>query len=413
MSRLRRRTATGAAALAACFAIVASGAVSAQRARFEDARKRLAAGDTEGAFFATLTPWLCHTIRDSVVLRMIMNALPFVVGFLSRPRLIRAFARPMHLVEANISYDDGESDSAPWRLCDLYNSDHLRSRKPVLVFVHGGVWTFGSKALYRFLGNRLAEEGYIVCICDYRRWSTRGGDCISQARDVAAVLKWWQTSTPRRHLGFQALAAGEAPPRVFLAGHSSGAHVCALAFCLDAALAGVCAGFIGLSGVYDVASHRYWEMARGVHAVSMLDPANGGPYEWDARSPLRILQREHRAAARARTTASAACSALIDWRGAGRSVRFPRTLLVHGASDTTVPSVQSETFCEALNANRGGENSLAGGARPATLLHLRAEEGGDHSTFLRALMLGSVGDGESATLLNAMRSFTEAGRARL
>jgi acetyl esterase/lipase len=322
-----------------------------------------------------------------------------VIGFLSKPRLIGAFARPAHLVATNVLYGDGTdsaSESAPWRQCDLYNDVSMTidgSHKSVLVFVHGGVWTFGSKALYRFLGTRLAAEGYIVCICDYRRWSTSGGDSISQARDVAAVLKWSQTAALRRRLGLHALASGDAPPRVFLAGHSSGAHVCALAFCLDVALAGLCAGFIGLSGVYDVASHRDWEMGRGVHAVSMLDPANGGPYEWAARSPLRIVQSATRAAAWARRTAAAgrassaastARGALIDWRGLGHSVRFPRTLLVHGASDTTVPSVQSEMFCEALRAHRGGGDDGTGGRNGAMLLRLRAEEGGDHSTSAAA-----------------------------
>ena len=41
---------------------------------------------------------------------------------------------------------------------------------PVLLFVHGGIWTLGSKEQYRALGQRLALEGFVAVIAGYTTW---------------------------------------------------------------------------------------------------------------------------------------------------------------------------------------------------------------------------------------------------
>ena len=341
--------------------------------------------DYEGRFWGSLPRWLCHWARDSTFLRSIVNALPYLVVALTKPHLVLQFLRPKHFI-ANVSYDDDDDDDEegrPWRTFDLYRSPTSTSaaeEKPVLIFVHGGVWTFGSRHLYRFLGSRLAEEGYTVCIADYRKWTTRGGDSLSQASDVAAILRWWQQPAPPcEHVTPSAVQRR----RVFLAGHSSGAHVCALAFCLDRTLSNACEGFIGLAGVYAVADHHEFEKSRGVHIVSMLDPANGGRSAWDSRSPLHLL----------RTRASA--------------IAMPRrgVLLIAGLNDSTVPISQSEMFCKALKQH---------GNCSASLLRLGEEEGGDHSEFLKALMdPDGSSSTESASLLSALRNFTSSSSSKL
>jgi acetyl esterase/lipase len=117
--------------------------------------------------------------------------------------------------------------------------------KPVIVFWYGGGWERGDKSNYRFVGATLAKAGYVAVLPDYR--------LFPQARfpafidDGAAALAW--VATHARELG------GD-PARIYVAGHSAGAHIAAM-LAYDAerlgrvGLApGTVRGFIGLAGPY-------------------------------------------------------------------------------------------------------------------------------------------------------------------
>jgi acetyl esterase/lipase len=41
-------------------------------------------------------------------------------------------------------------------------------RHPVVIYLHGGGWAFGSPASFRKLGMQFAEAGYLTIILDYR-----------------------------------------------------------------------------------------------------------------------------------------------------------------------------------------------------------------------------------------------------
>jgi len=88
---------------------------------------------------------------------------------------------------------------------------------PVAVFVHGGSWSFGDKALYGHLGMFLARHGVGAALVNYRL-SPRVRH-PEHARDVAAAVAW-----TRRHVR----AHGGDPHRMYLMGHSAGAHLAAL-----------------------------------------------------------------------------------------------------------------------------------------------------------------------------------------
>jgi len=42
--------------------------------------------------------------------------------------------------------------------------------RPLVVFWHGGRWSFGDKADYRFVGAALAELGYVAVLPNYRHY---------------------------------------------------------------------------------------------------------------------------------------------------------------------------------------------------------------------------------------------------
>lgn len=118
---------------------------------------------------------------------------------------------------------------------------------PVLVFVHGGGWTSGDRALYAPLGDRFARLGMGVVIPSYRLMPQHAYP--AQIDDVAAAFAWVVKNIE---------AQGGDPKRIYLAGHSAGGHLASL-LALDARHldrfginTSVIRGVASLSGVYDV-----------------------------------------------------------------------------------------------------------------------------------------------------------------
>ena len=143
---------------------------------------------------------------------------------------------------ANIAYGEG-----PRQRLDVYVPDQApQGPRPLVVFWHGGRWSFGDKADYRFVGAALAELGYVAVLPNYRLYP----DVKMQGfMDDAARAAVWAAA---HGAGF-----GADPNLTFLMGHSAGAHLAALVtldpryFAALGAAAPRIAGVIGLSGPYD------------------------------------------------------------------------------------------------------------------------------------------------------------------
>jgi acetyl esterase/lipase len=135
----------------------------------------------------------------------------------------------------------------PRQRLDVYVPDRpVSPAAPLVVFWHGGRWTTGDKAEYRFAGAALAELGYVAVVANYRRYPQVKMPGFMQ--DTASAAAWAYA---------HAAQFGASRERLYLMGHSSGAHMAALV-ALDrrhfAALGGETpriAGVIGLSGPYD------------------------------------------------------------------------------------------------------------------------------------------------------------------
>ena len=129
---------------------------------------------------------------------------------------------------------------------DIYRPRDAGPEAPVVLFFYGGSWQMGTRAQYRFVGSRLAENGVVAIVADYRTWPAAGFPAFMG--DAARAVRWTLD---------HAREQGGDPQRVYIAGHSAGAQIAALlgtdARHLDAVerrpqdLAGV----IGLSGPYD------------------------------------------------------------------------------------------------------------------------------------------------------------------
>lgn len=117
---------------------------------------------------------------------------------------------------------------------------------PVVFFVHGGSWETGDKRLYRWVGQGIAEQGFIAVLPNYGLMPDRRfpGFVDDAARAVA-------------HAREQLASWGGDTTRVVMMGHSAGAHIAALVAYDARYLAAygltprVFSGFVGLSGPYD------------------------------------------------------------------------------------------------------------------------------------------------------------------
>jgi acetyl esterase/lipase len=118
--------------------------------------------------------------------------------------------------------------------------------RPMVVFWHGGRWSFGDKGDYRFVGAALTELGYVAVLPNYRHYPQVKMPGFMD--DAARAAQWAQ---------YHAADYGADPQRLYLTGHSAGAHLAALVTLDSRYFAAIgpqpprIAGVIGLSGPYD------------------------------------------------------------------------------------------------------------------------------------------------------------------
>jgi len=144
-------------------------------------------------------------------------------------------------VDSGIAYASG-----PNHQLDVYAPAPACANAPVVVFFYGGGWEDGDRGMYRFVGAALAKRGVVVVIPDYRRYPEVRFPAFMD--DAAAAVAWSHNHIARY---------GGDPSRMFLMGHSAGAHIATLLaldthYLDDAGVdPGVITGVIGLSGPYD------------------------------------------------------------------------------------------------------------------------------------------------------------------
>jgi acetyl esterase/lipase len=170
---------------------------------------------------------------------------------------------------------------------DIYSPSD-QTNCPVIFFVHGGAWKTGDRSYYPPLGNRYALEGFVTVVPSYRLAPKHPHP--AQIEDVAAAFAW--TVAHVREYG------GDTN-RIFVAGHSAGAHLAALLSLDHTYLAAQhlspssIRGVLAWSGVYDLTNGEGQEAVFGKdHLVrQQASPlshvkAGGSPFfvsycEWD------------------------------------------------------------------------------------------------------------------------------------
>ncbi|HLT37400.1 MAG TPA: alpha/beta hydrolase [Enhygromyxa sp.] len=263
--------------------------------------------------------------------------------------------------------DDGDDPSAtvevlelaygddPAQTLDLFHRQPPAAAEPtaVVVLAHGGLWQAGDKLALANLCEALVESsrGAIACASiNYRLSQSLGGVCrgagvdtyVEQLHDFARAYALLQA---------QARTHSFDPARMYVGGHSAGAH---LAHSLNlrwselaSACAGGCpapAGAIGFEGIYDVAAWDAYDAQvwNGQFACATRK-AFGGPPD----SPTPCIDARYQAPCWqvGSPTHLASHAASFGLAPVGHA------LLVHSPGDDWVDIAEASSFAAALSGS--------------------------------------------------------------
>ena len=180
------------------------------------------------------------------------------------------------------------NSTSPRQALDLFRAPG--TNWPVLIFVHGGGWNAGNKGsrvggadVYGNIGRFFASRGIGVAVINYRllpevSWR-------EQAADVASAVAWVHD-----HLG----AYGGDKNRVFIGGHSAGAHLASMValnpkFLVEHGLSpSNLSGVISVSGAaLDLADARTYELGEKLPYYEQRFAEVRGSGDWkESASPV-------------------------------------------------------------------------------------------------------------------------------
>jgi len=145
--------------------------------------------------------------------RLLPHALVFAVWAATCAQV--AFGDEMRVFR-NIAYARENETAGPLNRLDAYapasGADH-----PVVVWIHGGGWRRGDKANVQLKPKAFVDRGFAFVSVNYRLHPAV--DYKEQAGDIAKAIK---------HVHANATRIGGSPDRIYLMGHSAGAHLAAL-----------------------------------------------------------------------------------------------------------------------------------------------------------------------------------------
>ena len=173
----------------------------------------------------------------TVARRGLIGSLLSLLGGCSPATLLNAtVSRNGYTRQTDIAYGP-----LPRQKLDLYTPQAPRPDGKAVIFFYGGSWDSGAKGDYLFVAQALAARGIATIVPDYRLFPEVRFPAFLE--DAAQVTRW--------------TADQVGLPKLFVMGHSAGAHI-ALMLAANTpylARAGVdrmkMAGVIGLSGPYD------------------------------------------------------------------------------------------------------------------------------------------------------------------
>jgi arylformamidase len=166
---------------------------------------------------------------------------------LNRDQIVRRFATQSDAVRARLGAPRRFAYGAtPIEGLDLYPTK--RPNAPINVFIHGGAWRAGLAKNYAFPAELFVHAGAHLVVPDFAAVQDVGGSLMPMAEQVRRAIAWVYKN---------ARSFGGDPDRLYVSGHSSGAHLAGVVLTTDWPRdfnlpADIVKGGLCSSGMYDL-----------------------------------------------------------------------------------------------------------------------------------------------------------------
>jgi len=241
-----------------------------------------------------------------------MRTLIYLI-ILPLPMLLSLVAcSPLELLNASVSnngytstFNQAYGTQSRQRL-NVHVPKTVNNNADVVIFYYGGRWQYGHKEDYEFVADAFTDNGVITVLPDYRIFPD--ADWRDFINDGANAYQWVYDNIAR---------FGGNPERIFIMGHSAGAHIAAMVATnqslVKSKIKRPC-GFLGLAGPYDFLPIKDADIKQVFASADNLKNTQ----------PITFV-----------------------------SAGVPDMLLMHGLNDTTVKPGNSTRFASRVNQFKG------------------------------------------------------------
>lgn len=126
-------------------------------------------------------------------------------------------AAPDVKTETDVVY--GTAGGAAKLMLDVWWPGSAPTRRPAILLIHGGGWSFGDKKFYMPLGKALAAKGYAAFSINYRLLTMTANKYPAQLDDSQRAVRWIRAHADKYNVD---------PQRIGALGDSAGGYLVAL-----------------------------------------------------------------------------------------------------------------------------------------------------------------------------------------
>jgi arylformamidase len=150
---------------------------------------------------------------------------------------------------------------------DIYKTRRLNA--PINIFIHGGAWRNGQAKDSAFLAEMFINAGAHLVIPDFVQVQDSSGNLMPMAQQVRGAVAWVYKNAAR---------FGGDPNRIYITGHSSGAHLSGCTLVTDwqkdfGLPANILKGGLLISGMYDLKAVRLSKRSEYVKFTDEIEHA--------------------------------------------------------------------------------------------------------------------------------------------
>jgi arylformamidase len=150
---------------------------------------------------------------------------------------------------------------------DIYKT--MRPNAPVNVYIHGGAWRNGAAKDFAFLAETFVNAGAHCVILDFIQVQDAAGSLLPLIQQVRSAVAWVYKN---------AASFGGDPDRIYITGHSSGAHLSGCTLVTDwrknfGVPVNIIKGGLLVSGMYDLKPVRLSKRSQYVNFTDKIEQA--------------------------------------------------------------------------------------------------------------------------------------------